>query len=237
MAWQENRPFLRQESCWRCKFGRSGETECAGPGRIIKVRCEKTHRMGSIKRACYCPMFESVYEAKLFYGEDGIPIRNRTSLDYRTERQWNEVGRIIKKGAKGLDMHVNLMGLKTFRYFLIEETEELVEEPKMNFNRMASFNDISKCIRKDHASFESCNCFDVDVATTGYCGGDSGHGGRTYFKLKDSDCSDIDFRIQSDEYGQKSVEMMLGGDTELETFIEALRWAADTLEKLSNAKE
>ena len=29
------------------------------------------------------------------------------------------------------------------------------------------------------------------------------------------------------------VEIMLGGDTELETFIEALRWAADRLEQMS----
>jgi len=71
---------------------------------------------------------------------------------------------------------------------------------------MISFNDISMCTRKDHASFQSCNCLDVDVATTGYCGGDSGHGGRTYLKLMDADCSDIDF----------------------------LRWAADTLETMAN---
>lgn len=105
------------------------------------------------------------------------------------------------------------------------------------FNTMASFNDISMCTRKDHASIQSCNCLDVDVATTGYCGGDSGHGGRTYLKLMDADCSDIDFRVSEDKYGRKSVEMMLGGDTELETFIEALRWAADSLEKLSKTEE
>lgn len=99
---------------------------------------------------------------------------------------------------------------------------------------MISFNDISMCTRKDHASFQSCNCLDVDVATTGYCGGDSGHGGRTYLKLMDADCSDIDFRVSADQYGRKVVEMILGGDSELETFIDALRWAADTLETMAN---
>lgn len=236
MSWQDEKPLLRHESCWRCKSGHGGETICSSPGRIVKVRCEKTGRMGSINRACYCQKFEPLYKAELYYADDGIPVRNKTSLDYRTENQWWEAGRWLKAAAKGIDMHATMNSSKTFRYYLIDETVEEPYEPKMNCKRMASFNDISKCTKRDHASFQSCNCFDVDVATTGYCGGDSGHGGRTYFRLKDADCSDIDFRIQSDAYGQQSVEMMLGGDCELDTFIEALRWAADTLEKLASSK-
>lgn len=125
MDWQDNKPFLRQESCWRCSFGHGGTTECESPGGIIKVLCDKTHRMVSTKRACYCQMFAPLYPAELHYGKDGIPIRNRTSLDYRTERQWNDVGRQLKENAKGLEMHANGMAIRTYRYYLNEETEAM----------------------------------------------------------------------------------------------------------------
>ena len=29
----------------------------------------------------------------------------------------------------------------------------------------------------------SCNVLEVEAGTTGYCGGDTGHGGRTYFRI------------------------------------------------------
>ena len=98
---------------------------------------------------------------------------------------------------------------------------------------MADFRDIAKCTKKAHKDFESCNILSVDIATTGSRGGDSGHGGRTFFQLKDKSSTDIDFRISKDKWGCKGVEIMLGGDTELETFIDALRWAADELEKMA----
>jgi hypothetical protein len=31
----------------------------------------------------------------------------------------------------------------------------------------------------------SCNILQVEAGTNGYQGGDSGHGGRTYFRIKD----------------------------------------------------
>lgn len=70
----------------------------------------------------------------------------------------------------------------------------------------------------------------VKVATNGYCGGDSGHGSRTYFKLEDRASTDIDIRLLNNS---KGFEVMLGGDAELETFIQALRWAADNLEEMA----
>ena len=32
----------------------------------------------------------------------------------------------------------------------------------------------------------SCNILEVEAGTTGYCGGDTGHGGRTYFRIQDA---------------------------------------------------
>ena len=65
---------------------------------------------------------------------------------------------------------------------------------------------------------EAENTIEVEVATTGYKGGDSGHGGRTFFKVGDVSCTDI---RPSSTYD--SVEIVLGGDAEMETFCETLR--------------
>ena len=32
----------------------------------------------------------------------------------------------------------------------------------------------------------SCNLLEVEAGTTGYMGGDTGHGGRSYFRIKDN---------------------------------------------------
>ncbi len=101
---------------------------------------------------------------------------------------------------------------------------------------MADFSDLSKCRFREKEAFEYFNTIVAEVATTGYCGGDSGHGGRTYLRLTDADSTDMDVRTSEDKYGCRTVEIMLGGDSELETFIDALRWAADTLEKMSEEK-
>lgn len=81
---------------------------------------------------------------------------------------------------------------------------------------------------------DSANIIDVEVGTTGYCGGDSGHGGRTYFRIKNVTSTDMSVRInKSSEFdwmnNLQEFELMFGGDCELDTFIEALEFAADTL--------
>lgn len=95
-------------------------------------------------------------------------------------------------------------------------------------NDMASFNDLGYCTRQESEQFTSANILEVTVATNGYQGGDSGHGSRTYFSLEDLGSTDMDVRAD-----RGKVEIMLGGDCELQTFIDALRWAADRLEEMS----
>lgn len=80
------------------------------------------------------------------------------------------------------------------------------------------------------------NTLSVEVGTTGYKGGDTGHGGRTYLCIKDEDCTDIKAHISSVE-GRLSVEMKLGGDAELNTLIDALEFASTTLRKMSGRKD
>lgn len=95
---------------------------------------------------------------------------------------------------------------------------------------MADFKDLETIKSSREEEFVYCNILSVKVATNGYCGGDSGHGSRTYLRLEDKAATDIDIRLINDGTG---VEIMLGGDTELETFIQALRWAADNLEEMA----
>ena len=77
----------------------------------------------------------------------------------------------------------------------------------------------------------SCNILEVEAGTTGYMGGDTGHGGRTYFSIKDAACTDMDVRVLRDRFGGCTVfEVSLGGDCELETTIRALKFIAKVLE-------
>lgn len=99
----------------------------------------------------------------------------------------------------------------------------------------------------------SANIIEVEVGTTGFCGGDSGHGGRTIFAIKNLACTDMRLSFHADysphgniEIGDmilkgnngtagfdleaQDIEIVFGGDCELETFIEALRFALETLE-------
>ena len=71
------------------------------------------------------------------------------------------------------------------------------------------------------------NSLYVEVGTTGFKGGDSGYGGRTFFLLNNVASTDI----KIDSLYPDKVVICLGGDSELKTFIEALEFAADTLRK------
>jgi hypothetical protein len=70
----------------------------------------------------------------------------------------------------------------------------------------------------------SANTLKVEAGTTGYMGGDSGHGGRTYFKIRDLGSTDIKVGF-TDKYNLYSTDgfyVELGGDCELDTMITAL---------------
>lgn len=74
-----------------------------------------------------------------------------------------------------------------------------------------------------------CNILEVVAGTTGYKGGDSGHGGRTYFSIKDLAGTDIRVKTIGSE-GRGGFEVTLGGDSELETIIQALKFITEALE-------
>lgn len=86
-------------------------------------------------------------------------------------------------------------------------------------------------VRLIGGTVSSANIIGFEAGTTGYRGGDSGHGGRTVFRIFDISSSDIR-AITSDRGGALSVE--LGGDCELKTIIVALRAIALILEASTN---
>ena len=83
--------------------------------------------------------------------------------------------------------------------------------------------------------FISANILEVEVGTTGHCGGDSGHGGRTYFKMEDLSSTDMRVRVNNGEWidlmSKGPVEIAFGGDCELDAFISALEFAVETLKQ------
>ena len=76
----------------------------------------------------------------------------------------------------------------------------------------------------------SCNILEVEAGTTGYQGGDTGHGGRTYFRIQDAASTDMEIKPIINKWGCDGFEVTLGGDCELETMIRALKFITKVLE-------
>ncbi len=74
------------------------------------------------------------------------------------------------------------------------------------------------------------NILCVEAGTTGYKGGDTGHGGRTFFRIEDLASTDIKVKALGED-GEKGLAVMLGGDSELRTVIKALKFITKVLEE------
>ena len=78
----------------------------------------------------------------------------------------------------------------------------------------------------------SANILEVAVGSTGFRGGDTGHGGRTYIRFTNKCSTDMRCKIsnQAGKYEDKwemetekeNIELVFGGDTEFETLIQGL---------------
>lgn len=82
----------------------------------------------------------------------------------------------------------------------------------------------------------NANILEVEAGTTGYMGGDSGSGSRTYFRIKDLASTDIRVSV-IDNHGSScdgGFEVVLGGDSELTTIIQALKFIVKVLEEESS---
>lgn len=72
----------------------------------------------------------------------------------------------------------------------------------------------------------NCNILEVEAGTNGPRGGNSSYGCRCYLRIEDVASSNIVCKPLSDG----GFELMTGGDTELDTLIEALKFAVNVLE-------
>lgn len=117
---------IRNFTCWQCKYRKIATGNKPEPiTKPVKCYCDKTKRIGSLKRGYNCNYFEY----RQLHNEiccNGIPYRNRQPLDYRTARQWEEAGRRIKDNAIGKIMYANKHSTKTYSYYLIDETEKFI---------------------------------------------------------------------------------------------------------------
>lgn len=111
-------------------------------------------------------------------------------------------------------------------------------EVKLTEDKILNFPDSSSLDGSKVTTFTrevySANCLQVEAGTTGYCGGDSGHGARTYFRIEDIASTDIAVNvIPPGRKGQGGFEVALGGDCEIDTIIKALKFIVKVLEEES----
>jgi len=93
----------------------------------------------------------------------------------------------------------------------------------------------AKPFKRASEAFVNCNILKATVSTTGYCGGDSGHGGRTIIEIEDEASTEWSLSKYISPSGHlKGFRLELGGDAELDTIIEALRWCADKLTEMAS---
>lgn len=78
----------------------------------------------------------------------------------------------------------------------------------------------------------SANIMTIEVGTNCPQGGDAGHGGRTFLRIHNDSCTNLRVRVNDGKLvDADSVELVLGGDTECETFIQVLEYAVATLKE------
>ena len=116
-----------------------------------------------------------------------------------------------------------------------EYEDTFIENSKRGLYRMKDFvfgdTMLLPAIRR---TLSSANILEVTAATTGYRGGDAGHGCRTIVRIEDRGGTAIKARVIPESIrGNGGVELTLAGDCELLTLVDGLRFAADALEKLA----
>jgi len=79
--------------------------------------------------------------------------------------------------------------------------------------------------------FCSANVISAKVGTNTPMGGDASHGGHTIFELKDLAGTEWYITVDGEEFKPTTIKLELYGDTEADTFIEALEFAFETLKK------
>jgi hypothetical protein len=100
----------------------------------------------------------------------------------------------------------------------------------------------SKEFHSHSKEITNCNIIKVSVKHNGYCGGDSGHGGFVEIEIKDlagTDMSIEDVLDTNKNYIVKgktqisNIKLIVQGDSERDTLIEALEFVVLNLKKIT----
>ncbi len=92
-------------------------------------------------------------------------------------------------------------------------------------------------LRTSRKTITHANILEVEFGSNCPRGGDAGHGGVTLFRLKDHGSTSADIRYAGRKIGELAdgeLELVLRGDAECETFMEALRFALKVYGKSRN---
>ena len=82
------------------------------------------------------------------------------------------------------------------------------------------------------------NVIEAEAGTTGFMGGDAGHGGKTYFRIQDGGGTAINAVPLKGRNGEsEGFEVLLSGDAELRTVITALKFIVSVLEDESREED
>ena len=75
----------------------------------------------------------------------------------------------------------------------------------------------------------NANLLQIVAGTNGYHGGDGGNGGRTFIRIYNQGGTAIEVKRLGTEYRDDGVEIILAGDTELDTIIDGLEFITNVL--------
>ena len=185
--------------------------------------------------------FNFITDKEKWVGQDNpspyyMPIGYTNHLRYKAFREYAEkMGMVFYSPMRALDKIQKVSSLAE------------VEAVFANFEYSGGITDWYMVIDNIDVPVESmqitsANILKVTAGTNGIQGGDSGHGGRTVFCIEDDSSTAMRCVVETDEgsheFGTyshnavlKRVKLIFGGDCELETFIKALEFAAETLRK------
>lgn len=92
--------------------------------------------------------------------------------------------------------------------------------------------DNNEDIELEYIEIADHNIIEVSVGTTCPTNSNSGHGGKTIFRIEDMANTDIKVNVLKGNHGSdEGVEIVLNGDSECETFIRALEFATKVLKE------
>ena len=117
--------MLRTLPCYHCIH--CVDSDDMVGGRFQKRKCDLTNRWGRMDKANYCNYFENMQKESSDTEINGYRVRKDQIEDYRTERQWNNSGYIVKEGEKGKLMYASRFSAmkrgRVFEYFLPDQVE------------------------------------------------------------------------------------------------------------------